>query len=299
MNPSHPHRSGMVAVVGRPNVGKSTLVNALVGQKVSITSPKPQTTRHRILGISTKEDCQAVYIDTPGLHRSKGRALGRYLNRSACSAMQEVQLIMVVVQALAWTSEDQSVCEQVRNVEVPTLYVINKVDLVEDKTLLLPFMRRLVERSDIEQLWPVSALSRDGLTALESALCQLLPESPAMFPSEMVTDRNLRFMVAELIREQLTLRLRDELPYRLSVELERFEVGQGLARIDAVIWVETTGQRRIVIGGNGAMLKAVGTAARREIETMVEQRVSLQLWVKVLEGWSDNEAALNRLGYRN
>ena len=290
-------RAGVVAVVGRPNVGKSTLLNRLVGQKVSITSPKPQTTRHRILGISSGEHSQVVYVDTPGLHRRRGRALNRYLNRSASAALDGVDLVLMLVQALAWNDEDAFVAEVVRDSGRPTLVAVNKCDLVREKARLLPFLAEIAAATGCDDLWPISAQDGAGVAELAAGIVARLPEGEALFPADQVTDRSVRFMVAEIVREKLTLRLGDELPYRLTVDVEQFEETRSLVRIGAVVWVETGGQKRIVIGKGGAMLKAVGTAARHDIEALLEKRVHLELWVKVQDDWSDSEAALRRLGY--
>jgi len=292
-------RCGVVAVVGRPNVGKSTLLNALVGQKISITTPKPQTTRHRVLGISTHAGCQAIYVDTPGLHRRRGRALNRYLNRSASGSLQDVDLVLMVVQALAWTDDDEFVAGLVRSSSARRLIAVNKCDQVRDKARLLPYLAELGERCGVEDLWPIAAINGDGLPELQRAICALLPEGEPLYPEDQVTDRSERFMVAEIVREKLTLRLGDELPYRLTVEVESFEDSPGLARIAAVVWVESASQKAIVIGKGGAMLKAIGSAARRDIETLLEKRVFLEIWAKVQDDWSDNEAALRRLGYED
>lgn len=292
-------RSGLVAVVGRPNVGKSTLLNALVGQKISITTPKPQTTRHRVLGISTHPGCQVVYVDTPGLHRRRGRALNRYLNRSASSSLADVDLVLMVVQALTWTEDDEFVAELVRRSSARRLVAVNKCDLVRDKTRLLPYLVELGERCGAEDLWPIAAINGDGLPELEHAICALLPEGEPFYPEDQVTDRSERFLVSEIVREKLTLRLGDELPYRITVEIEGFEDSPDMARIGAVVWVESQSQKAIVIGKGGSMLKAVGSAARRDIETLLGKRVYLEIWAKVQDDWSDNEAALRRLGYED
>ena len=292
-------RSGVVAVVGRPNVGKSTLLNRLVGQKISITSPKPQTTRHRILGISSNDAGQVVYVDTPGMHRRRGRALNRYLNRSANAAMQEVDLVLMVVQALVWNEEDALVAQLARDSGRPMLVAVNKCDLVNDKGRLLPYLAELAAASGSDDLWPISAYKGDGVERLADGILERLPVGEPLYPADQGTDRSLRFMVAEIVREKLTLRLGDELPYRLTVEVEQFDERGRVARIGAIVWVESTGQKRIVIGKGGAMLRAVGTAARHDIEALLDKRVFLELWVKVQDDWSDNESALRRLGYQD
>jgi len=290
-------RSGMVTLVGRPNVGKSTLLNAMVGQKISITTPKPQTTRHRIVGISTRGSCQTVLVDTPGLHRGGGRALNRQLNRSASSSLRDVDLVLMVVQALVWSNEDEHVLGLIRAAGTPFVIVVNKCDSVSDKTRLLPYLASLQQRTGCDELWPVSALTGDGVEQLQDALCKRWPIRESFYPGDQVTDRSERFLVGEIVREKLTLRLGEELPYRLSVSVEQFEDTPTAARIGVVIVVEKASQKRIAIGKGGSMLKAVGSAARHDIETLLERPVFLQLWVKVQDDWSNSDAALRRLGY--
>ncbi len=291
-------RCGLVAIVGRPNVGKSTLLNHLVGQKVSITSARPQTTRHRILGIKTAGGAQAIYVDTPGLNRRAGRAIHRAMNRVAQGALQDVDLVVFVVEALRWTEDDALVAGRLGGSGLPPVIVaVNKVDRVRRKEDLLPYLAGLAVRGRFEAVVPVSALAGVQLDALEREVTQRLPEAPALFPADQVTDRSERFLAGEIIREKLMRRLGEEIPYRLSVEVERFTEQGPTTRIDAVIWVEKPGQKAIVIGAEGKMLKAVGADARRDIERMIERPVYLGLWVKVKEGWSDDERALRHLGY--
>jgi GTP-binding protein Era len=291
------HRCGSVAVVGRPNVGKSTLLNALVGERLSITGPKPQTTRHRILGIATRPGAQILLLDTPGLNRADGRAISRQLNRTARQVLAEADVVLHVVEAGRWTGEDDEVWQALVSAGRPKLLVLSKVDLKRDKTLLLPFIAKVTASRDYDVVLPISAKAREGLDVLERAIVERLPVGPAIYAQDEFTDRSERFLAAELIREQLMLRLAQELPYATTVEIELFEEREGRSEIAAVIWVERDGQKSIVIGTGGAQLKAIGTAARHAMERLFGRRVFLRLWVKVRENWSDDEAALRRFGY--
>lgn len=298
MNGGSAFRSGRVALVGRPNVGKSTLLNALLGTHLSIVSPKPQTTRHRILGVSTTEEGQIVFVDTPGLHRGAKHALNRSLNRAVHAALVEVDLVAHVIEAGRWTDEDEAVYAALASERLPRVLVINKVDKLRDKGRLLPFVAQLAERHPYDAVLYVSAQRGQGLDVLRGQLLERLPVGPAHFGEDELTDRSERFLAAEMVREQLMLRLGEELPYATTVEIEQFrEREDGLAEIHAVIWVERDGQRAIVIGQGGAMLKQVGASARRAMEKLFGRRVFLKTWVKVRAGWSDNEAELRRLGY--
>jgi GTP-binding protein Era len=292
------HRCGTVALVGRPNVGKSTLLNALIGWRLSIAGPKPQTTRHRILGVLTRPQGQIGFLDTPGLHRDGGRAINRQLNRAARQAIAEADVVMQVIEAGRWAGEDQLVWEALE-MSPPSsrLLVLNKVDAKKDKKQLLPFIAKVCETHIFDGVYLVSARRRDGLAELESGILQHLPEASAMFPEDEITDRSERFFAAELVREQVMLRLGQELPYAATVEIDEFRDGDKRAEIEASIWVEREGQKAIVIGAGGAQLKAIGSAARRAMEQVFERRVYLRLWVKVRENWSDDEAALRRFGY--
>ncbi|MBD3670411.1 MAG: GTPase Era [Gammaproteobacteria bacterium] len=290
-------RCGYISIVGRPNVGKSTLLNHLLQQKISITSRKPQTTRHNIVGIKTTEDAQYVYVDTPGLHTGGKRAMNRYLNRAASTAMRDVDVVLFVVEALHWTEDDEQVLEQVRETTAPVILVINKVDRVKNKDELLPFLAELGGKLSVAEIIPLSALRRQNLEALEASVKKQLPISDAFYPEDQITDRSERFLAAEIIREKLTRRLGQELPYGISVEIEQFLDEDGLYRINAVIWVERKGQKSIVIGKGGAMLKSIGKDARLDMEKLFDNKVYLELWVKVKEGWSDDERALRSLGY--
>lgn len=290
-------RSGYVALVGRPNVGKSTLLNHLLGHKLSITSRKPQTTRHTILGIKTAAQAQIVYVDTPGVHQTSRRAMNRYMLRSATRVLQDVDVVVFVVEALQWTEADALVLQHLERVKAPVLLAVNKVDRVADKARLLPYLAEAAGRREFAQVIPVSALRNQGLEALEQEITALLPEGGPFFPEDQITDRSERFLAAEIVREKLMRRLGQEVPYALTVEIESFEDTPGLARIGAVIWVERANQKAIVIGSGGAQLKDTGRQAREDLERLLGKKVFLQLWVKVKEGWSDDERALRSLGY--
>lgn len=292
-------RCGFVAIVGRPNVGKSTLLNHLVGQKVSITSRKPQTTRHRISGIKTVGHCQAIYVDTPGLHLEQRRAMNRYLNRTAVAALRDVDLVVFVVDRLVWNDEDEAVLEQLKLGKIPIILVVNKIDKLSDKTVLLAYLASLAKKASFAEIIPLSALRAGDVALLERAVLQRLPKESFLFPEGQLTDRSKRFLAAELIREKLTRRLGQELPYALTVEIEQFLSQEALLHIHGLIWVERESQKAIVIGRKGEVLKAVGEQARKDMERLFEAKVFLELWVKVKEGWSDDERALQRLGYQD
>jgi GTP-binding protein Era len=290
---------GYVTLIGRPNVGKSTLLNQLIGQKISITSNKPQTTRHRLLGIKTTNNHQIIYVDTPGIHLRQSHAMNRYLNQAATSSMEGVDLIVWLVEALHWTQEDDFVFQSVIKTPLPTILAINKVDKVKDKTTLLPYLQQVSAKHTFADIFPLSALHGDNLATLEAKIIELLPLNFPLFPATQITDRSERFLVCEIVREKLTRRLNAELPYRLTVQIEHFSSEAHLTHISAVIWVETEGQKAIVIGKNGQMLKKIGEIARQEIETLLENKVFLQLWVKVKTGWSNNQQLLQQFGYNN
>ncbi len=290
-------KTGYVAIIGRPNVGKSTLLNQLVGQKLSITSRKPQTTRHRILGIKTTEDAQILYLDTPGIHQSASKALNRYLNKTANAALVGVDVIVWMIDNKGFDKDDSLIFKKLKSINIPVILVINKVDKVKDKALLLPLMQEAKYRFSFEVLIPVSALRGTNVRALEKAIIGLLPAGEPMYPEYQITDKPERFFAAEIIREKLLYYLGDEVPHRLTVEIEQFKTEGDLTRIYAVIWVEREGQKRIVIGDQGALLKKAGQKARLELEDFLGRRVYLNLWVKVKKGWSDDERMLQRLGY--
>lgn len=291
------HHCGYAAIIGRPNVGKSTLLNKILGQKISITSPRPQTTRHRLLGIKTTPQGQAIYVDTPGLHRDRKRAINRYMNRAARAAITEVDVVVFVVEALNWTDEDQDIVNSLEDVQVPVIAVVNKVDKVADKSELLPFLQLLAEKRNFVTIIPLAARSGKGVERLEAEVLRLLPQVEPMFADDQITDRSERFLAAELIREKLTRRLGQELPYALTVEIENFTDEEGLARIQAIIWVERETQKAIVIGSGGGVLKEIGQLARVDMEKLFGRKVFLEMWVKVKEGWSENERLLRKLGY--
>ena len=293
------HKSGFVALVGRPNVGKSTLLNAILGQKVSITSPRPQTTRQRVLGIKTTPRGQAIYVDTPGLHKGAKRAINQYMNRTARAALADVDGVVFVVEGTRWTDEDDMVLEHIRQAGRPTILVVNKVDKVKDKRDLLPHLKTLGEKYDFAEVIPLAAICGE-VAPLEDAVWRLLPEGPPYFPPDQITDKSERFLAAELIREKLMRHLGKEVPYRIAVEIERFHTREdGLLEIDALIWVERSGQKAIVIGKGGRQLKTIGREAREDMERLFGHKVFLQLWVRVREGWSDDLRALRSLGYRD
>ena len=291
------YRCGFVAIVGRPNVGKSTLLNALVGTKVSIVSPKPQTTRHRVLGLRTTDEYQLVFVDTPGIHRQAGKAMNRLMNRTAKSALADADLVMMVCEADRWTDEDQDVLRRVVASGQPAVAVMNKVDRIKPKTALLKHIAELSQRHAFAEIFPVSALKDDNLERLEANLPGHMPLSPPLFPEDAITDKSASFMAAEAVREKLTLLLRDELPYGLTVQIERYERDDSRTVIHAIIWVERDSQKGIVIGKNGALLKKAGQSARRDIAATVGGPVHLELWVKVKDNWADNEKDLQNLGY--
>ncbi|MBI1421912.1 MAG: GTPase Era [Gammaproteobacteria bacterium] len=292
-------RCGYVALIGRPNVGKSTLMNHLLGQKLSITSRKPQTTRHRILGIKTEAQAQIVYVDTPGIHQGDKQALHRYLNRAAMSIIQDVQVIVFLVEALKWYEEDQLALSHCEKAGCPVILAVNKVDQVKDKDKLLPYLRTTAERFNFAAVVPISAKQGTQLDELERRIIEQLPESEPLYPEDQVTDRSVRFLAAEIIREKLVRLLGDELPYATSVEIEKFDEDATLAKIYAVIWVERDNQKAIVIGKDGAKLKRIGQEARVDLENLLEKKVYLKTWVKVKRGWADDERALHQLGYRD
>ncbi len=291
-------RFGHVAIVGRPNVGKSTLVNRLVGQKVSITAPKPQTTRHRITGIVTEPRGQIVLIDTPGLHRGGRDALNRQLNRTARSALEGVDLILFLVQAGQFGEEDANVLRLLQNAGAPVVLVVNKVDLVNDKTELLPFLAKMGEKGEFAEIYPMSARRKRGLDGLLDLIFSYLPEGEPGYDEDQVTTAPVRFMAAEIVREKLARSLHDELPYQTTVTIERFEETPDLVTIGAVIYVARSGQKGIVIGQGGSRLKTVGQQAREAIEQLLDKRVMLDLWVKVHDDWADDERSVAALGYQ-
>ncbi len=290
-------RCGTAVLVGRPNTGKSTLLNALLGWRLSIAGPKPQTTRHRILGILTRANGQILFLDTPGMHRRTPKAINRQLNRAARAAIAEADVAVQVVDAQRWSDEDEAVWQAVRDSEKPCLLVLNKIDKIKEKSVLLQMISDITSSRNYAGVYMVSATKRDGLTELEQAIVDRLPVAPAAYGADELTDRSERFLAAELIREQVMLRLGQELPYAATVEIESFSDSAKATEIDAAIWVEREGQKAIVIGARGSQLKAIGTAARLAMQRVFDRRIHLRLWVKVRENWSDDEAALRRFGY--
>ncbi|MBV0933541.1 GTPase Era [Marinobacterium weihaiense] len=293
-------RCGYVAIVGRPNVGKSTLLNHILGQKLSITSRKPQTTRHQILGIHTEGDLQVVYVDTPGLHKDdKGKALNRFMNRTASEALRHVDLVVFIVDRTAWTEEDQIVLDKLEHVRCPVILAVNKVDQLKDKDALLPQLDLLAGKRHFDAIIPISAQKGHNVERLQREVEQRIPEGVHLFPEDQITDRSSRFVAAELVREKLMRNLGDEVPYGTTVEIEEFSHNGRILNISALILVEREGQKRIVIGDAGAVIKTIGRDARLDMEKMFDTKVMLNLWVKVKRGWSDNERALQSLGYRH
>jgi len=293
------HRAGHVAVIGRPNVGKSTLVNALVGAKVSITSNRPQTTRHRLLGIATFEHGQLLLVDTPGIHREQKKAMNRWMNRAARGALEGVDAALLVIEAGRWDDEDTLAYDALRATGVPVVLAVNQVDRTKDKTTLLPFLAKVSEGREFAAVHPVSALKRKGLEALVDSLLTLVPEQPPLYAEDEITDKSQRFLAGELVREQLMRLLGAELPYATTVEIERFVEDGNLLRIGAVIWVEREGQKAIVIGKGGERLRDIASRAREQMERLFDRKVFLETWVRVREGWSNDEAALRTLGYHD
>jgi GTP-binding protein Era len=293
-------RCGFAALVGRPNVGKSTLLNALLGQKISIVSPKPQTTRTRIHGVLTRPGMQIVFVDLPGIHAKQPRAINRYMNRTALASLADSDVNLFVIEALRWTDEDERALAELKAAGRPILLLINKVDRAHPKERLLPFIEDLSHKADFAQIVPLSALKRSNIDRLPELIAGFLPESPQLYPPEQVTDATDRFMAAEIVREKLTRRLQEELPYGLVVEIEGMGVAEdepGKLVVQAVIWVERTGQKAIVIGKGGELLKEIGREARLDLKRHFGQPVHLELWVKVREGWSDDENALRKFGF--
>lgn len=289
---------GFVAIVGRPNVGKSTLLNQLLGQKVSITSRKPQTTRHRIMGIHTEDNYQIIYVDTPGLHIEEKRAINRLMNRAASSSIGDVELVIFVVEGTNWTADDEMVLTKLSSLRCPVILAINKIDNVVDKTVLLPHIGMISQKMNFLDVVPISAEKGTGVDTIAKIVKQHIPEATHHFPEDYITDRSQRFMASEIIREKLMRFLGDELPYSVTVEIEQFKVTEaGIYHINGLILVEREGQKKMVIGNKGSKLKTIGTEARIDMERMFDNKVHLELWVKVKSGWADDERALRSLGY--
>jgi GTP-binding protein Era len=289
---------GSVAIVGRPNVGKSTLLNAILGEKISITSKKPQTTRHRILGVKTEGEYQVVYLDTPGFHKDTPRRLNRVMNRTVVGALHEADIIIFVVDCRKWTMEDDLVLRQLQQQEKPVILVINKIDTVTNRLTLLPIIEEYAKKMSFAAVVPLSALAENNISPLEKEITKLLPEGPHLFADDDLTDSSDTFLAAELVREKLMRLLGEEVPYSISVQIEKFENQENIIRIAALIWVERDGQKAIVIGEKGEMLKKVGQLARQDMEALFGKKVFLHLWVKVKSGWADDEHLLRHLGYQ-
>ena len=295
--PGPTNRCGFVAIVGRPNVGKSTLVNAILGRKISIVTPKPQTTRHRILGVYTTDNSQIIFIDTPGLHRGATKTINRMMNRIAASALSNADLILFVSEAHRWTVEDQDVLFKLKQSPIPAIALPNKIDKIHPKEELLSVLSAMSERHTFDEVLPISAKLNDNLDRLVELIPNYLPESPSLYPDEIFTNRSESFQIAELIREKLTLLLRQEVPYGLTVQIEQMKQRPEGIDINAVIWIERDSQKGIVIGKGGNVLKKVGRLARLELKERLSTPIHLGLWVKVKNNWADNEKELIRLGY--
>ncbi len=292
-------RSGYVAIVGRPNVGKSTLLNHILGQKISITSRKPQTTRHQVLGIKTDANTQIIFVDTPGLHKGQTKAINRYMNRAASSAIRDVDVVVMVADRTAWTDEDKWVLEQVTASGAPAILVLNKVDLLADKAVLLPWLQERADDHEFKAIMPISALNQHNVAELEACITEHMPWGTHLFPEDQITDRSQRFLASEIVREKITRQLGDELPYAVTVEIEEFKQKGPTVHISAIIFVERNGQQRILIGEGGSRMRSIGSEARRDMEAMFGSKIMLRLWVKVKSGWSDDERALRSLGYED
>ena len=291
-------RCGYVAIVGRPNVGKSTLLNQLLGQKLAITSRKPQTTRHNLLGIDTQDDVQILFVDTPGIHATAGgRAMNRYMVRTATSVLQDVDLVLFILEAGRFTAEDELVLEYLAKSKVPVIAVLNKTDLLSQRDLVLPAIADIAQRHEFSEIVTIAALRNSGLTHLRDVVASYMPQAPMLFEADEITDRSERFLVMEIIREKLMRRLGDELPHRLTVGIDSYQEGDSIVEISATIYVERDGQKQIVIGAKGEKLREIGRDARLDIEALIDQKVMLRLWVKLRPGWTDDERSLSRLGY--
>lgn len=293
-------RCGYVALVGRPNVGKSTLLNRILGQKISITCKKPQTTRHQIMGIHTEGEVQTIYVDTPGMHLAEGsrdKAINHYMNDAAKQAVRDVDLVVFLVDRTKWTPEDDLVLERLTHLKCPVILAINKVDWLEDKSSLLPFIEEISKKRDFELILPISALNGKQVDSLVKEIEQRLPEGEHFYPEDQVTDRSLRFLAAELVREKIMRQLGEELPYSATVEIEQFKQQGAVLHIHALIMVEREGQKKIIIGDKGSQLKLIGRDARLDMEKAFDSKVMLNLWVKVKSNWSDDARALKSLGY--
>lgn len=288
---------GYVALIGRPNVGKSTLLNNLIGEKISITSRKPQTTRHSLLGINTTDTAQIIYVDTPGIHKKQHRALNRYMNRAALSTLSDVDVLVFMIDAHHWDDEDELVYDKLKTITTPIVLAINKIDKLKDKNALLSLISFLQEKQIFKEIVPISAKLGDNLQKLQQILIKFLPEASFLFDADQLTDKSVRFLMAEFIREKAFRETGEELPYSLTVDIEKFELKKGVYHIAGLIYVEREGQKKIIIGNKGEKLKTIGTKARVDMERLLGKKVFLQLWVKVKRGWSDDDRVLRNLGY--
>jgi GTPase len=294
-----PTQCGYVAIVGRPNVGKSTLLNHMLGQKISITSRKPQTTRNNVVGIKTEGHVQIIFVDTPGMHLGQQKAINRYMNRAASTAIKDVDLVIFLVDRFIWTEEDEAVAKQLHYVKCPIILAVNKVDQIDDKESLLPHLQKLTEKLHLAEIIPLSALRDINLDRLKTLITDRLPFGVHLYPEDQITDRSSRFMAAEIVREKITRQLGDELPYQMAVEIEEFKQEGNLLTISALILVERDGQKKILIGEKGERLKLIGQEARLDMQKLFDMKIMLKLWVKVKSGWSDDERAIKSLGYND
>jgi GTP-binding protein Era len=290
-------RSGYVAIIGRPNVGKSTLLNFILGQKLSITSRKPQTTRHKIVGIKTENDVQVVYVDTPGMHENHDKALNRYMNKAALTAVKDVDAIVFMIDRTKWTSEDEMVLKSLQYVKCPVILAVNKIDFLADKEDLLPYLQKLDEKGNFAHIVPMSAKTGHNIDRLETIIASFIAHGEHFYPEDQITDRSSRFLAAELVREKIMRQLGDELPYSMTVEIEEFRYEDNLLVISAAILIDRQSQKHIIIGDKGSRIKQIGRDARLDMEEMFECKVMLNTWVKVKSGWADSERALKSLGY--
>jgi GTPase len=292
-------KSGYIGIVGRPNVGKSTLMNKILKQKLSITCRKPQTTRHQIMGIKTENNTQYIYVDTPGIHSNQEKAINRVMNRAAASIIYDVDIVVFIVEANKWTSIEDSILYKLKNLTIPVILVINKVDQLKNKSDLLPYISELSSKGDFLSIVPLSAKSGKYIENLEALISNSLPSGDFIYDEEQLTDRSERFLVSETIREKLMRAMGQELPYQIAVQIDMFKYDKDkdITDISATILVERPSQKSMVIGSQGKRLKQIGSSARKDIEVLLNTNVYLQLWVKVREGWSDNEQALKGLGY--
>lgn len=288
---------GYIALVGRPNVGKSTLLNHIIQQKLSITSKKPQTTRHSILGIRTEGEHQYVYVDTPGIHQTNKKAMNRMMNKTAISVLGDVDVIAFVVDGTHWEDEDEYVLDLIKKTKIPCILVVNKVDKIADKTQLLPWIEQISQRHEFVAIIPISAKTGVQVDELQAKLLNYLPEGPHLFPDDQITDRSTRFLCAEILREKVFRFCGQELPYSVTVDIESFKDEEKLVRIHALILVDKENHKPMVIGDKGQKLKEMATSARKDMEKMLDKKVFLQCWCKVKSGWSDDVRMLKQLGY--